>query len=81
MAEGNESGLTDEEIERERGERDDKRASAKREQIGLRSLMRGEGEQREPGKEENRRRLAAQGHCLTGKRPEGRWKSTAAIRI
>ncbi len=81
MAEGNERGLPDEEIERERGEREDEHSRAEREQIGLRAETRGEREQREPYEEENRRRLVALGHCFTGKSPEGRWKSTAAIRM
>ena len=81
MAEGNESDLPDQEIERQRSESEDEHARAKREEIGLRAETRGEREQREPREEENRGRLAARGHRLTGKRPEGRWKSTAAIRM
>lgn len=50
MAEGNESGLTDEEIQRERRERDDERARAKREEIRLRAVMRGEGNSASPVK-------------------------------
>ena len=81
VAEGNERGLTDDEVERERGEREDERARAEREQIGLRAIMRADREQRQPRKEQNRGGLAAHRHCLTGKRPEGRLKRTAAIRM